>query len=139
MYLTLADTRGVQAIDESRSSLFCAEAGLAGARDYVASHVASWPSMLDASASNDPPGYTVTGDLDGDGVADWRVTLADNDDEFPTNDTTVDTDGLVYMVSTCLAHPDTPREITALVSVGGGGTNYRTQQGAGGGNTGNGD
>jgi hypothetical protein len=137
VYLMLADTRAAGHTAKSRSALYCAESGLAGARTYLGSNVASWGVMLDADPGNDPTGYPVTGDLDGDGSADWRVTLRDNDDEFPTDNPYFDTDGAVFMVSTCLASTDATREVMVLVSLHGGGTNYRTQAGAGGGNTGN--
>jgi hypothetical protein len=139
MYLQTADTRSAGYVVDERRSLYCAESGLAGARDYVKAHVAQWEQMLNASASDDPSGYPVTGDLDGDGHADWSVSIKDNDDEFPTNDTTIDSDGVVFMVSTCIAYDDTPSEVMELVAVGGGGTNYRDQAGGGGGNTGNGN
>ena len=139
MYLVLADTRSAQYVTESRAALFCAEAGLSGARDYIQNHTTDWPAMLDSNPANDPAGYPVTGDLDGDGVPDWQVTIRDNDDEFPTNNPNVDSDGAVYMVSVCTAYPDTPREVLELVSFTGGGTNYRNQagQGAGGSNNAN--
>jgi hypothetical protein len=137
LYLSTADNQAVRYTVDSRTTLYCAESGLAGARAYVAGNVSSWPLMLDASASNDPTGYPVTGDLDGDGNPDWQVTLKDNDDEFPTDNPDVDSDGVVYMVATCIANTESEREVMELVSVGGGGTNYRTQAGGGGGNTGN--
>jgi hypothetical protein len=137
LQLMVADTRAVKYTVDGRAALYCAESGLVGARAFVSANVGAWSSMLDASSENDPNGYPVTGDLDGDGTADWRVTLKDNDDEFPTDNPDLDSDGAVFMVATCLVHPDTPREVMALVSVGGGGTNYRSQAGSGGGNTGN--
>ncbi|MCA9676401.1 MAG: hypothetical protein H6708_34525 [Kofleriaceae bacterium] len=137
VYLALADTNAARFEVHRRSALYCAEAGLEGSLAFVNANVASWGLMLDVDPSNDPPGYPVTGDLDGDGVADWQVTLKDNDDELGTNDPTVDSDGAVFVVSRCIANAETPAEVMTLIAVGGGGTNYRTQAGAGGGNTGN--
>jgi len=141
VYLQLADTRGAQYVTESRAALYCAEAGLTGARDFVSLNVAQWPSMLDTDTGNDPDGYPVEGDLDGDGVNDWHVEIRDNDDERSPvdNDATIDIDARIFMVSTCLKYPDTPRSVLELISFSGGGTNYRNQsgQGAGGSNNAN--
>lgn len=135
--LTISDTRGTHATVSGRRATYCAEGGLVAGRTFIAANMVSWSLMLDQDAANDPDGYPVTGDLDGDGTDDWQVTIKDNDDELGTNNPYVDSDGVVFMVGTCLAEPDTPREVMQLISVGGGGTNYRAQAGAGGGNTGN--
>lgn len=141
MYLQLADTRSTRYINEARGSLFCAEAGLAAARPFIANHAVDWPQMLDADDGNDPDGYPVEGDLDGDGTADYRVVIKDNDDELPPadNNPDVDLDSTIFVVATCLRYPDTPREVLEMVSFGGGGFNYRNQsgQGAGGSNNAN--
>lgn len=139
MYLQLADTRSAAYVNESRASLYCAEAGLVGARDYVSLNVASWPSMLDGDPGNDPDGYPVEGDLDGDGTMDWHVEIRDNDDELPPieNNTQLDIDATIFMVSSCLKYPDTPREVLEMISFSGGGTNYRNQSGQGAGGTNN--
>ncbi len=137
IYLMVADTRSAQYINEGRGALFCAESGLAGAREYITNNANDWPDMLNADAGDDPDGYPVEGDLDGDEVMDWHVELRDNDDEFPTNDPTVDADSVVFMVSTCLKYPDTPREVMQLISIAAGGTNYRNQSGQGAGGTNN--
>lgn len=140
MYLQVADTRSARFVTESRASLFCAEAGLAGARTYIALHAAEWNVMLDTDEANDPDGYPVTGDLDGDGTDDWSVSIRDNDDErVGTVDPYADIDGAIFMVATCTKYPDTPREVLELISFSGGGTNYRNQsgQGAGGSNNAN--
>jgi hypothetical protein len=137
-YLQMGDTNSARYVTQSRGALFCAEAGLSGARDYVSDNSMEWPAMLDPDA-DDPDGYPVEGDLDGDGANDWHVEIRDNDDEYPTNDPNVDTDGTIFMVATCLDYPDTPREVLEMISFSGGGTNYRNQsgQGAGGSNNAN--
>ncbi len=139
IYLMIADTKSAQYINESRGALFCAESGLAGARAYVEGSTNDWPTMLDSDADNDPDGYPVTGDLDGDGTDDWSVEIKDNDDEFPTNDTTMDTDGTIFMVSTCTKYGDTPRQVMEMINFSGGGFCYRNQanQGCGGTNNAN--
>jgi hypothetical protein len=135
MYLQLADSRSAQYVTESRGALFCAEAGLASARADVMSLSTQWGLILDGDDSNDPDGYPISGDLDGDGESDWTVTIRDNDDEqFPAdNNTAIDTDATIFMVSTCTRYPDTPREVLELISFSGGGHNYLNvdKQGAG--------
>ena len=139
MYMQLADTRGAQYVTESRGALFCAEAGLSAGRPFVSTNVASWPAMLDSDTANDPDGYPIEGDLDGDGTMDYRVEIRDNDDELPPvdNDPTLDIDATIFMISTCLRYPDTPREVLEMISFSGGGHNYRNQSGQGAGGTNN--
>jgi hypothetical protein len=139
LYLHVSDTHSASFVAQNRGALFCAEAGLAGARDYISENSTDWPVMLDGTTSNDPDGYPVEGDLDGDGNMDWHVEIRDNDDEYPTDNPDVDTDGTIFMVATCLNYTDTPRELLEMVSFTGGGTNYRNQsgQGAGGSNNAN--
>jgi len=133
LYLQLSDTKAAGSLTESRSALYCAEAGLASGRAYVAARVGEWGVMLDDDPDNDPDGYPVVGDLDGDGANDYTVSIRDNDDEIaPADDVpTVDLDGTIFMVSTCIKHPDAPREVLEMLSFGGGGTNYRNQSGQG--------
>lgn len=137
IYLMVADTKSAQYVTESRGALFCAESGLAGGRTYVETNSGNWGLMLDDDEGNDPDGYPVEGDLDGDGEADWQVTVRDNDDDFPTNDPFVDSDGAIFMVATCTKYPDTPRQVMEMISFSGGGTNYRNQAGQGAGGTNN--
>ncbi len=139
MYLQIADTRSSQYVTQSRGSLYCAEAGLSAGRHYVAARTAEWAVMLDGSDGNDPDGYPIEGDLDDDGVADFRVEITDNDDEMPPldNDPLLDIDATIFMVSTCLKYPDTPRQVLEMISFSGGGTNYRNQSGQGAGGTNN--
>jgi hypothetical protein len=141
MYLQLADTRSAQYVTESRASLYCAEAGLARARRFVSINVQLWPAMLDDDDGNDPEGYPIEGRLDGatTGPPDFRVVIRDNDDELPpaANNPGLDTDGTIFMVSTCLRYPDTPREVLEMISFSGGGFNYRNQSGQGAGGTNN--
>jgi len=139
IYLQLSDTKAAQQITQSRSSLFCAEAGLVASRSYIVAHATDWPAMLDSDDSNDPDGYPITGDIDGDGTDDYSVTIRDNDDELSPNDndSTLDIDGTIFVISKCLMNADTSKEIMEMVSFGGGGTNYRNQMGQGAGGTNN--
>jgi hypothetical protein len=137
--LQLGSTKQAGLASDSRGALFCAEAGLAAARPVIGANYSTWSDAIDSDTSNDPAWYPITGDLDGDAVDDYEVTLEDNDDEFaPTaDDPDHDNDLKVFVKSSCTKYPDTPREVLELVSYEGGGSVYRNQSGSGGGNTGN--
>lgn len=141
IYVSSSETRSTGYVASSRQALFCAEAGLAAARDTITGNYASWSLALDDDDTNDPPWYPVTGHVDdaATGDADYEVRIRDNDDEqAPSpNDPTKDSDLQVYVESTCLKYPDAPRMVTELIQYTGGGYVYRNQAGQGGGNTGN--
>lgn len=137
--LQLGSTKQVGLASDSRGALYCAEAGLVAARPVIGARYADWESILDADAGNDPDWYPFSDDIDGDGVNDYVVTMRDNDDEAaPTpNDPTRDNDLKIFVISSCLKYPDTPREVLELVKYQGGGAGYRAQSGSGAQNTGN--
>lgn len=139
LYLQLQNTRSAAIVKSSRESLYCAEAGIAAGQSVLTAQFALWSTLIDADPDNDPAWYPVTGDVDGDGVADYEVTIKDNDDEVaPTAaDPTVDRDSKVFMTSRCLQNPEVPRYVMQLVDVAASGHNYRNQSGGGAGNTGN--
>jgi hypothetical protein len=141
IYVSNSETRSTGYVSSSRQALFCAEAGLAQARAVVTANYASWNAVLDADASNDPTWYPIRGYLE-DGATgdfDYEVEIRDNDDEVApaVNDPAKDSDLQVYVSSTCLKYPDTPRTVTELTLYSGGGYTYRNQSGQGAGNTGN--
>ena len=139
VHLQMSDTRSTGLIRSARAALYCAEAGLQRARPIVGANYATWGDTLDGDPGNDPGWYPITGDLDGDGTADYTVTIRDNDDELSPNpnDPTRDNDLTVFVVSTCTRYPDTPREVLEMITYEGGGSLYRNQAGCGPGNTGN--
>ena len=98
----------------SLGGLYCAEAGLAAARATVLAHAGAWDPAL---GSGTEPGWLsiVSHDIDGDGAGDFVITLRDNDDEA-ANDLAHDTDGAVFIVSTCIKFPETPTQVTELVT-----------------------
>ena len=116
-------------------SLYCAEAGLALARNVVAANYTQWAATLATSPSTAEPAWLSAGigshDLDGDGVADFTVYIKDDDDELPplANDLTRDNNLRVFVVARCLSHSETPRELQQLIEVTGGGSCYKTQFG----------
>lgn len=139
LYVQLQSTKSAGLVKASKNSLFCAEAGVIAARPTLALNYLTWPVLLDGNAGNDPTWYPISGDLDGDGVDDYEVTIKDNDDEVPPapNDPLFDNDRRVFAVGRCLKSTEVSREVTELLIVGGGGYVYRNQAGGGGWNTGN--
>jgi hypothetical protein len=141
IYVSSSETRSTGYVATSRQALYCAEAGLAAARDTITGNYASWGDALDDDEANDPDWYPITGRLDDDptGDPDYEVVIRDNDDEHSpnANDPTKDSDLQVYVESTCLKYPDAPRVVTELIQYTGGGYVYKNQSGQGGGNTGN--
>lgn len=134
-------TRASGVTKQGLESLYCAEAGLAAAHSVVASNYGLWANTLQA----DPTGATepswlgdsaFSHDLDGDGVDDFVVTIKDNDDELPpaTNDLTTDIDTKIFIISTCVKYPDSPKQVVELVKYSGGGTCYKSQEGGCNGN-----
>jgi len=141
VYLLTAETKSTSFTAASRRSLFCAEAGLAAARNIVARNHGGWNAALDTNGSNDPAWYPITGYLDanGSGPPDFTVTLKDNDDELPPldNEPNRDNDLRVFIVSRCDRYPEHPRTVMELVEYSSAGHTYRHQGGQGGNNSGN--
>jgi hypothetical protein len=117
----------------SRTSFYCAEGGLNYARPVLAANYGQWNTIFAGGAVTGFT-YPVVGDLDGDHVDDFSVTIADNIDEFPTNVPTVDGDLSAILTSTCIsstlsggASNRTLRQI--ITYTGQLGTDYRFQAG----------
>lgn len=135
---------GNRASDVTRSGLsatYCAEAGLAAARNAVATNYQNWNAALTACNGVYPcaePAWLQSPavnhlDADGDGQPDYQLYIKDNDDEqLPSaNDPKIDSDQRVFIVSLCTRYADTPKEVEELIEFSGGGQNYRSQQGLG--------
>ncbi len=139
LYIQLQSTKSAGLVKSARSSLFCAEAGLAAARPIIARNHAGWADVLDEDPRNDPDWYPITGDIDDDGTPDFEVTIRDNDDErLPSaNNTAVDIDRRVFAVARCTKNADVTREVSELIVVASGRHVYRNQDGGGGFNNGN--
>lgn len=130
--LQMRSTRGAGMTRSTISAVYCAEAGLVRARATVAANYASWNGSL--GQTTEPSWLSgIDHDVDGDGVADFAITLRDNFDDTP-EDPAVDNDLTVYLVSTCTKYPDTPAEVTELVRFNAGGNCYQAQLGGCGGN-----
>jgi hypothetical protein len=142
--MQLHATKSAGVVREKIGGTMCAEAGLAAARALVAANYQSWgPSLcnpppprgtgtctIGAVASEPSWLAAVDHDLDDDGVADFVLTLVDNDDEAPaTNNMAVDNDLQVFVVATCVKNPELPVTVSELVQFTPGGTCYPTQLG----------
>jgi hypothetical protein len=135
----MASNRSSDLTRTGMSALYCAEAGLAVARQVVAEHYMDWKAALCTTATCTEPTWMADGidlktfpnehDLDGDGEADFTVWLRDNYDEFTTNDPAVDTDLQVFLVSKCIKYPDTPKQVEELILFEGGVECYPWQLG----------
>lgn len=133
--MQIHSTRGAQITRVSISALHCAEAGLVAARPAVMTSYAQWNAAL--AAGTEPSWLAaVLHDVDGDGAADFRITLEDNDDEMAamSNDLARDNDLTVFIVSTCIKYPDVQMQVAELVRWNGGGNCYQAQLGGCGGN-----
>ena len=134
--MSASESKSTSYLSSSRRALYCAEAGLAATRATLGAGYTSWNGWLDGTNT---AGYPLQGYIDHTqtaGAFDWQVTIRDNDDELvpvPTQDS----DQSVFVLSTCLAFPETPRTVGELVSFTGGGVSYRNQSGQGASNTGN--
>jgi hypothetical protein len=126
----LAASRSTDLVRTTMLSTNCAEAGLSAARPVVLANYAQWAGSLGTGTE---PSWITSGvnhDLDGDGVADFVVTLKDNDDDAPAaNDLLHDNDLRIFIVSRCTKYSEVPKEVEELVRYSGGGTCYQSQQG----------
>ena len=133
--MQIKSVRGSEITRTSISSLHCAEAGIVAARTAVMMNYGQWNAAL--GQTTEPSWLTaVDHDVDGDGVADFRLTLRDNDDEYApiVNDLTRDNDLQVFVVSTCIKFPDVQTQVAEMIRFNGGGNCYQSQLGGCGGN-----
>lgn len=130
----LGSTRATDLTRTKTAALYCAEAGLAAARTTVAGNYVLWNSALGQAE----PSWlgSIAHDLDGDGVADFEITLRDNDDEVAplANDLTHDNDLAVFIDARCTKYPEVTAAVSELVRFNGGGSCYQAQAGGCGGN-----
>jgi hypothetical protein len=121
----------------ARLGFYCAEAGLEQARGYFSANYSQWSAMF--GSGTPPAGYPVTGDVDGDGVPDYRVTLRDDVDELPplTNDPLHDNNLTAVMISRCINPDFGNRQLESIVRCNVRGTDYRYQSGHGSSHAGN--
>ena len=129
--LQMSDTRSTGLVRQSRDSLFCAEAGLAAARETVANwgREGRWNSLLTADTADDPTGYPISVDTDGDTEEDYNVVIVDNDDGDGNPE--ADADQRVFIVSTCTRNANTPRTVRELIRFNAIANSYSNQAGQG--------
>ena len=139
LFIQLQSTKSAGMSKIQRDSLFCAEAGVLAARPIIRNNIGTWNLALDSNPGNDPDWYPVRGDIDGDGVDDYDVTIKDNDDEVPPapDDPETDVDSRVFATGRCLHNADASKQVVELLIAVQGNYVYRSQAGGGGWNTGN--
>jgi hypothetical protein len=99
--MQLSSTKSSGLVRDKTSSLYCAEAGLAVARNAVITHYSDWNNWL--GQSSEPTWLqSLDHDVDGDGVADFTLRLRDNADETVDDNPNVDNDLAVFVVSACV-------------------------------------
>lgn len=147
---SFSELRMMGAERQSRTSFYCAEAGLNAARPIVGANPGQWNNMLNWPTTTVVGiTYPITGSITGGigtvdsatGKPDYRVTIVDNKDEYPLADNPLqDNDLSVILVSDCLdADPNNAqvatsdmgtRELRELATYGGSLPNdYRFQAG----------
>jgi hypothetical protein len=125
--MQMSSNRSTELTRNGLASLYCAEAGLAAAREYIGSNYGQWNPALAANCADGDCKSVVqpswldntifSHDLDNpaDSVDDFMVSLRDNDDEIGAQNGSVDADDKVYIVSRCLKYPDTPKTVEELI------------------------
>ena len=134
--MQMSSNRATEVTSSGTSALYCAEAGLAAARPLMANNYNNWNANLGTDLE---PSFlsSISHDIDGDSVNDFVITIKDNDDELlAANDPNVDQDLQIFVTSTCIKYPETPKAVVELVRYTGTGNCYSAQQG---GNAGNGN
>lgn len=132
--LQVNSTKSTALVKDSRSALYCAEAGIAFARNQLTASQSIWNDLL---AGNPPAGfqYPLTGDFDQDGVDDFSVTIRDDGDD---TDLTTDSNTTIIVISECTKFAGkAPATVMEVISMQGQGFSYRNQSGQGAANTGN--
>lgn len=132
--LQLAANRSTDLARTGISATYCAEAGLTASRADVAANQSTWADWL--GTGTEPTWLAgLVHDVDGDGDADWVVTLEDNFDEITGGDIPgADVDNRIYIVSRCIMYPDSPREVRELIDYSTLTNCYNSQKGGCGGN-----
>ena len=130
--MQLSSGRSTELTRSGLSAMYCAEAGLTAARPTIMGNYDQWAGSL--GATTQPTWLSNTAfshDLDGDGVDDFAITIKDNDDEAPpaANNLAVDTDLKIFIVSTCIKFPDTPKQVSELVEYKAAANCYPSQEG----------
>jgi hypothetical protein len=133
--MQLGANRATEVTRTGISALYCAEAGLTATRTTIAANRDNWDDYL--GLGTEPSWLApIEHDLDGDGNADFIVTLEDDTDELPPTpeDPLLDTNGRVFVVSRCIKYVDFPREVRDLVGYQQQSNCYNSQRGGCAGN-----
>jgi hypothetical protein len=120
--MQLSSNRSTELTRNGLAALYCAEAGLSSARATVATNQSLWDAALVANCGDgncatlvEPSWITALNrDIDSpaDGIADFTVSIRDNDDDANYDD---DSDDTVFIVARCIKYPDSPRVVEQLL------------------------
>jgi len=109
--MQLSSTRSSDLTRSGMASLYCAEAGLTATRTTVALNRPNWDANI--GTGSEPTWLAaIDHDLDGDGVADFVVTLQDDDDDTAP---LVDSNEKIFLVSRCTKYADTQKVVMELI------------------------
>lgn len=141
--LQLNSTKSTALVKDTRAALYCAEAGLAGARATLVANRDTWGDVLSGTTvtwyNSVPPidetdptllPLGISGDIDGDAATfDYSVTIRDDGDD---GDPLTDNNDTIVVTSTCVLYSNTaPASVTEVVSLLGQGGGYNNQGGQG--------
>ena len=129
--IQLNSTKSTSLIKDKRAALFCAEAGLANAREILIQNRGEWSTVLSGTAtgwynlSTGAP-LGITGDADNQGGAqDYTVTIRDDGDD---TDPASDQNNTIIVTSTCLLYASTaPATVLEVLSIVPAGNQYADQ------------
>lgn len=111
--MQLASTRSSDLTRSGMAALYCAEAGLTASRAEIAANRVNWLANIGTGVE---PSWlaSVDHDLDDppDSIADFMVTLEDDDDD---TDPAVDSNDKIFLVSRCTKYTDTPKVVKELI------------------------
>jgi|HubBroStandDraft_2_1064218.scaffolds.fasta_scaffold209907_2 hypothetical protein len=138
--LQMGANRGTDLTRSGMTAEYCAETGMERAAPVVAANYQMWGSAMCGSASeasclpSSPAGeaaiFSTVSHTIGSAGSAFVLYLRDDEDELTgSQNYSQDENTRVFVVSTCLLFPDTPRQVRELIQLNGGGTNYGQQQG----------
>lgn len=111
--MQVSSTRSSDLTRSGMAALYCAEAGLTATRTTIAANRVNWLSNIGTGVE---PLWlaAIDHDLDDpvDNVADFVVTLEDDDDD---TDPSTDINERIFIVSRCIKYTDTPKVVKELI------------------------
>lgn len=125
--MQLSSTRSSDLTRSGMAALYCAEAGLTASRSEVVANRTRWVANIGTGVE---PSWlaAIDHDLDNpaDGIADFMITLEDDDDDA---DSATDSNDKIFIVSRCTKYADTPRVVKELIEYIPSASCYPSQEG----------